>query len=120
MSGKYIVVFKDHVSQSEIDKYINEVNANGGNVGQRYDSVLKVSQPIAQRSRARAQHAHEAVIITQGFSAQIPESYLQRLQAFQGSVIDYIGRQSLFSFAWRHPCFDAVPRTHLRGALDLR
>ncbi|KAI0332338.1 protease propeptide/inhibitor [Cubamyces sp. BRFM 1775] len=71
MSGKYIVVFKDHVSQSEIDKYVNEVKANGGNVGQRYDSVLK------------------------GFSAQIPESYLQRLQSFQGSVIDYIEPDSI-------------------------
>ncbi|KAL7281800.1 hypothetical protein ACG7TL_005123 [Trametes sanguinea] len=67
MSGKYIVVFKDHVPQSEIDKYANEVNANGGSVAQRYDSVLK------------------------GFSATIPEAYLQRLQSFQDSIIDYIG-----------------------------
>ncbi|CDO75682.1 hypothetical protein BN946_scf184941.g35 [Trametes cinnabarina] len=67
MSGRYIVVFKDHVPQSEIDKYANEVNANGGEVAQRYDNVLK------------------------GFSATIPEAYLQRLQSFQDSIIDYIG-----------------------------
>ncbi|KAI0363334.1 hypothetical protein BV20DRAFT_150320 [Pilatotrama ljubarskyi] len=71
MSGKYIVVFKDHVSPSEVEKYANEVNANGGNVEQRYDNVLK------------------------GFSATIPESFLMRLQSFQGSVIDYIGESSL-------------------------
>ncbi|KAI0355655.1 protease propeptide/inhibitor [Trametes cingulata] len=71
MSGNYIVVFKDHVPQSEIDKYANEVNQNGGNVGQRYDNVLK------------------------GFSATIPESYLQRLQSFQDSIIDYIEPDSI-------------------------
>ncbi|TFK89108.1 protease propeptide/inhibitor [Polyporus arcularius HHB13444] len=66
MSGRYIVVFKDHVSQGEVDKYANEVAANGGAVKQRYDTVLK------------------------GFSASIPDTYLQQLQSFQGSVIDYI------------------------------
>ena len=103
--------------------YYSVFSSAGGNVGQRYDSVLKVSQLTAQRSRARAQHAHEAVIITQGFSAQIPESYLQRLQAFQGSVIDYIGRQSLFSLTKRHPCFDVSARCSPHpssGCLDPR
>ncbi|KAI0645521.1 protease propeptide/inhibitor [Trametes meyenii] len=71
MSGKYIVVFKDHVPQSEIDKYANEVNSNGGAVGQRYNTVLK------------------------GFSATIPESYLTQLQSFQGDIIDYIEPDSI-------------------------
>ncbi|RPD59777.1 protease propeptide/inhibitor [Lentinus tigrinus ALCF2SS1-6] len=66
MSGKYIVVFKDNVSQNDIDKYAQEVAENGGQVNQRYDTVLK------------------------GFSASIPDSYLQQLQSFTGSVIDYI------------------------------
>ncbi|KAI1794192.1 protease propeptide/inhibitor [Ganoderma leucocontextum] len=71
MSGKYIVVFKDHVSQPEIDKYAEDVAANGGQIGQRYDTVLK------------------------GFSASIPDTYLQQLQSFTGSVIDYIEPDSV-------------------------
>ncbi|KAI0821637.1 hypothetical protein BC628DRAFT_1393998 [Trametes gibbosa] len=66
MSGKYIVVFKDHVSQSEIDKYAGEVNANGGEVVQRYDSVIK------------------------GFSASIPDQFLAQLQSVHNDTIDYI------------------------------
>ncbi|KAI0958442.1 hypothetical protein AcV7_004265 [Taiwanofungus camphoratus] len=66
MSGKYIVVFKDHVTASQISDYINDVNANGGSIGQRFDPVLN------------------------GFSATIPEGYLTRLQSLQGDVIDYI------------------------------
>ena len=58
-------------------------------------------------------------MISQGFSAQIPESYLQRLQAFQGSVIDYIGRQTLFSLAPSatrpSTCPRVFPRIRLRG-----
>ncbi|KAI9068249.1 hypothetical protein FKP32DRAFT_168830, partial [Trametes sanguinea] len=53
MSGRYIVVFKDHVPQSEIDKYVNEVNANGGSVAQRYDSVLKSPTASSRRSNRR-------------------------------------------------------------------
>ncbi|PCH43851.1 protease propeptide/inhibitor [Wolfiporia cocos MD-104 SS10] len=66
MSGKYIVVFKDHVTASQIDEYVNSVNANGGSVGRRFDSLLN------------------------GFSATIPDSYLTQLQSLQGDVIDYI------------------------------
>jgi hypothetical protein len=41
----------------------------GGNVGQRYDSVLN------------------------GFSATIPDSFMSQLQSLQGEgVIDYIGK----------------------------
>ncbi|KAI0745678.1 protease propeptide/inhibitor [Earliella scabrosa] len=66
MSGRYIVVFKDHVSQSEIDKHADDVASNGGSVGHRYNTVLK------------------------GFSATIPDQYFQKLQSLQGDVIDYI------------------------------
>ncbi|TBU33748.1 hypothetical protein BD311DRAFT_747876 [Dichomitus squalens] len=66
MSGRYIVVFKDSVSLDDVKKYADEVNANGGEVGNHFDTLLK------------------------GFSATIPESYLQQLQSYQGSVIDYI------------------------------
>ncbi|KAK7692622.1 hypothetical protein QCA50_004255 [Cerrena zonata] len=68
MSGKYIVVFKDSASQAQIDKYAQDVESNGGNVGHKYDSALR------------------------GFSAAIPDAFLQTLQA-QGladGIIDYI------------------------------
>ncbi|EIW63528.1 protease propeptide/inhibitor [Trametes versicolor FP-101664 SS1] len=71
MSGKYIVVFKDHVTQSEIDKYASQVNSNGGEVQQRYDSVLK------------------------GFSATIPDQFLTQLQSLQSDTIDYIEPDSI-------------------------
>jgi len=64
MSGKYIVVFKDHVTPDEINKYAEEVQEQGGKIGHRYNSVLK------------------------GFSATIPDSYFAQLQ--QSDVIDYI------------------------------
>jgi hypothetical protein len=83
---EFIVVFKDNVSKADIDKYAKEVNEAGrfftsllqyldliatlgGNVGQRYDSVLN------------------------GFSATIPDSFMSQLQSLQGEgVIDYIGK----------------------------
>ncbi|KAI0780196.1 hypothetical protein C8Q74DRAFT_1367957 [Fomes fomentarius] len=63
----YIVVFKPHVSKADVDKYADEVAANGGEVGHRYGTVLN------------------------GFSATIPDSYLLTLQSFQGDIVDYIG-----------------------------
>ncbi|CAL1707098.1 unnamed protein product [Somion occarium] len=68
MSGNYIVAFKDHVSQAQIDKYIEDVKANGGSIGHKYDAALK------------------------GFSAAIPTSYVQQLEAqgLQDGVIDFI------------------------------
>ncbi|KAH9931147.1 protease propeptide/inhibitor [Epithele typhae] len=71
MSGKYIVVFKDNVDQTQVDKFAKDVASNGGTVNQRYDTVLK------------------------GFSASIPDAYLQQLQSFTGSVIDYIEPDSM-------------------------
>ncbi|THH08684.1 hypothetical protein EW146_g8918 [Bondarzewia mesenterica] len=65
--AEYIVVFKKTVSDDAIQKHADDVIANGGQVQQRYDSVLK------------------------GFSAVIPDSYLQTLQSLQGGEIDYIG-----------------------------
>ncbi|KZT10640.1 protease propeptide/inhibitor [Laetiporus sulphureus 93-53] len=66
MSGKYIVVFKDSVSASQIDEYVNQVNSNGGEVSKRFNSLLN------------------------GFAATIPDSFLTQLQSLQGGVIDYI------------------------------
>jgi hypothetical protein len=64
MSGKYIVVFKDAATDQQIQNYVNSITLEGGQVGHRYDSVLK------------------------GFSATIPDSLLSNLQG--DSIIDYI------------------------------
>ncbi|ETW81079.1 peptidase inhibitor I9 [Heterobasidion irregulare TC 32-1] len=66
MSGKYIVVFKPSTSEDVINRQADDLAANGGTVHSRYDSVLK------------------------GFSATIPDAYLQSLTALQGDIIDYI------------------------------
>ncbi|KII92391.1 hypothetical protein PLICRDRAFT_37166 [Plicaturopsis crispa FD-325 SS-3] len=67
MSGKYIVVFKSTATPEQIEKYATEVSNSGGEVTNRYDTVLK------------------------GFSAAIPDSYLTQLQSLQGGgVVDYI------------------------------
>ncbi|KAH9935611.1 uncharacterized protein B0H18DRAFT_1114331 [Fomitopsis serialis] len=65
-SGKYIIVFKDHVTDEQLEQYARDVGANGGEVGNRFSSLMK------------------------GFSATIPNSYLTQLQSLQGGVIDYI------------------------------
>ncbi|GLB37106.1 putative proteinase A inhibitor 1 [Lyophyllum shimeji] len=64
MSQKYIVVFKEHATQDQIDEYANKVNTSGGSVTNRYDNVLK------------------------GFAAAIPDTFLQSLQG--EDIIDYI------------------------------
>jgi len=56
-SGKYIVVFKKDVPKSVVNKHADDVNAGGGTVGHRYDTVLN------------------------GFSASIPDDYLRTLSA---------------------------------------
>ncbi|KAG6907657.1 hypothetical protein DXG01_007861 [Tephrocybe rancida] len=62
---KYIVVFKDTVTKEEVEKYAKEINENGGEVTNRYDSVLN------------------------GFAAHVPDSFFQ---SFKGDdAIDYIG-----------------------------
>ncbi|EEB93134.1 hypothetical protein MPER_08254 [Moniliophthora perniciosa FA553] len=66
MSGKYMVVFKDNVSKEQIQKYVSEVNSNGGKVHHEYGSTLN------------------------GFSATIPDQFLQSLQSLQGDVIEHI------------------------------
>ncbi|KAF8492304.1 protease propeptide/inhibitor [Gautieria morchelliformis] len=67
MSGKYIVIFKNNVSQDRVNKYATDVTENGGSVTNRYDSVMK------------------------GFAATIPDQYLTTLQSLQGGdEIDYI------------------------------
>ncbi|EMD37810.1 hypothetical protein CERSUDRAFT_105702 [Gelatoporia subvermispora B] len=71
MSGRYIVVFKDGVTQDKIDKYATEVDASGGQVSRKFSSLLK------------------------GFSAEIPESYLTQLKSLEGGDIDYIEPDSI-------------------------
>ncbi|KAF9461283.1 hypothetical protein BDZ94DRAFT_1323431 [Collybia nuda] len=68
MPNKYIVVFKDDVTQEQIDEYARNVDQNGGQVTNRYTDVLK------------------------GFAAQITDTQLQTFQSLQGEgIIDYVG-----------------------------
>lgn len=71
MSGKYIVVFKKHVSSAQVDNYAQDINSNGGEVGKHFSPVLN------------------------GFAATIPDSYLTQLQSLQGDVVDYIEEDSV-------------------------
>ncbi|OCH95079.1 protease propeptide/inhibitor [Obba rivulosa] len=71
MSGRYIVVFKDSVTQDKIDQYANDVHSNGGQVSRKFTSLLK------------------------GFSAEIPETYLTQLKSFGEGDIDYIEPDSV-------------------------
>ncbi|TFK54335.1 protease propeptide/inhibitor [Heliocybe sulcata] len=67
MTGRYIVVFKQSASQEEIDKYAQDINSNGGEIKDRYDSIMK------------------------GFSATIPAQFLLQMQnSLQDGPIDYI------------------------------
>jgi hypothetical protein len=67
MSGRYIVVFKKHVGQESINKYVTDVQNSGGEVTHRYNpSVIN------------------------GFTARIPDSFMTSLQSLQGDIIDYI------------------------------
>ncbi|EPQ57448.1 hypothetical protein GLOTRDRAFT_127803 [Gloeophyllum trabeum ATCC 11539] len=67
MTGKYIVVFKQDATQEDIDKCTNELTAAGGEVKDRYDTIMK------------------------GFSATIPATFLLQLQNLQNNgPIDYI------------------------------
>ncbi|PPQ98645.1 hypothetical protein CVT24_003978 [Panaeolus cyanescens] len=69
MSGKYIVVFKDHASQDQINDYVNQVTNNGGEVTQHYDTVLK------------------------GFAAEMPDHLLTSFQA--SDIIEYVEPDSI-------------------------
>jgi len=63
-SGKYIVVFKESATDQQIQNYVHSIESEGGEVGHRYESIMK------------------------GFSATIPNSLLSNLQS--DSIIDYI------------------------------
>ncbi|TRM69802.1 hypothetical protein BD626DRAFT_475341 [Schizophyllum amplum] len=65
-ADKYIVVFKQGVSQEQIKKHADQVNQNGGEVTQVYDTIMN------------------------GFSAKISPEHLQSLNSFVGDEIDYI------------------------------
>ncbi|KAG8882783.1 hypothetical protein FRB99_004637 [Tulasnella sp. 403] len=65
-TGKYIVVFKEHVSKDQVQEYARQIDNNGGEVTQHYD-------------------------ILNGFAAKIPDAHLSNLQSLQGNdIIDYI------------------------------
>ncbi|KIO25923.1 hypothetical protein M407DRAFT_243920 [Tulasnella calospora MUT 4182] len=68
-----IVVFKDHATQDQIDRYAEQINGGGGAVTARYDSVLK------------------------GFAATLTAS---QLQSFQGDdIIQYIEPDQVITIA---------------------
>lgn len=46
MSGKYIVMFKSGTPQSEVDRQIEQVIAQGGKINQKYDTLLGFSATI--------------------------------------------------------------------------
>ncbi|KAF9049727.1 protease propeptide/inhibitor [Panaeolus papilionaceus] len=64
MSGKYIVVFKDHATQEQIDDYVKQVTHNSGEVTHHYDTVLK------------------------GFAAEIPDNIINSFEASE--IIEYV------------------------------
>ncbi|TFK64525.1 hypothetical protein BDN72DRAFT_846511 [Pluteus cervinus] len=69
MPGKYIVVFKKSATPDQIQEYVDSVNSNGGRVKDIWTNPLK------------------------GFSAEIPDSFVQSLQAKAFSnedIVDYI------------------------------
>ncbi|TEB25448.1 protease propeptide/inhibitor [Coprinellus micaceus] len=66
-SGKFIVVFKDHVTSEQISKYAAEVKAAGGEIKDRYD---------------------EGAGILNGFSATIPSSFKASLAG--DDLVSYI------------------------------
>ncbi|KAI0743611.1 hypothetical protein C8Q80DRAFT_1182246 [Daedaleopsis nitida] len=63
---EYIVVFKDNVSDADVERHADDIAANGGEINQRYGTVLK------------------------GFAATIPESYFSSFQSLNADVISYI------------------------------
>ncbi|KAG6842092.1 hypothetical protein C0991_002746 [Blastosporella zonata] len=67
---QYIVVFKEGVTKEDVDKYAQQVEDNGGNVTNRYESVLN------------------------GFAAHLPESFFLSLQ--DDGLIDYIDSIIIF------------------------
>ncbi|KDQ57601.1 hypothetical protein JAAARDRAFT_35292 [Jaapia argillacea MUCL 33604] len=73
MSGMYIVVFKDYVTNDQILDAVAGVRSAGGQIREVYTSVLK------------------------GFSATIPDSYFSQLQSLVGGPIDYIEEDQVLS-----------------------
>jgi len=65
-NAKYIVVFKDGVSDEDIKKYAEQVNSQGGQVTNVYDTVLR------------------------GFAAEMPQEMLMEFKSLQGGIVDYI------------------------------
>ena len=91
----YIVVFKKYVSQDTIDRQADEVNANGGSVKLKYNSVIMKVRTTSPSRPVRTSCLTSLIMYNQGFSAEIPEVYLLALQnnlLQPDSPIDYIGK----------------------------
>ncbi|KAK0212695.1 hypothetical protein DFS33DRAFT_1283822 [Desarmillaria ectypa] len=65
MASKYIVMFKDNVSEDQIKEYAAQVNSGGGEVTQFYGVIP-------------------------GFAAKITDDQLQQFQSLQGDIIESI------------------------------
>ncbi|KAF7428135.1 hypothetical protein PC9H_007354 [Pleurotus ostreatus] len=63
---RYIIVFKPHVTQEQIEDYISSVQKQGGTVTHRYD-------------------------IIKGFAANLGPEALSNLQSLQGNIVESIG-----------------------------
>jgi len=63
-----IIIFRDNVPEEQIAEYARDIEANGGKVNHRYYESGGLN----------------------GFSATIPEVYLQSFKSFQADKISYI------------------------------
>lgn len=90
-SAEYIVVFKKTASQEAIDEQAEQVDVNGGKVERKFSSSIM---------RVRCLCSHEIMLGSlilhyQGFSAEIPDTYLVTLQSNlsgDDNQIAYIGK----------------------------
>jgi len=69
-ANDYIVVFKDSATDDQIQRYVNDLQNNGGEVTQEF-GVMK------------------------GFTARIPDSYIQSFQADFEGIIDSVEQDSV-------------------------
>lgn len=91
----FIVVFKKDACQDTIDRQADEVNANGGSVKHKYNSIIMKVRTTSHSRFVRTSCPTSLIMRNQGFSAEIPEAYLQTLQSNllqHESPIAYIGQ----------------------------
>jgi len=91
----FIVVFKKDTPQDTIDRQADEVNANGGSVKHKYNSIIMKVRTTTPSRFVRTSCPTSLIMRNQGFSAEIPECYLMALQSNllqPESPIAYIGK----------------------------